>query len=140
MHDNNETDSTTKPQLNYDTATALLTGPKVKLTGSQRRACHRARAIYHEADQPTKSQSRPKTPFKHTPIDRLYRSVRRCDKRLRGLQHAVRRLATPFLRQRLVNELMVPLQAIRQDALDEIAIREAMIIQLAESKKTQAPS
>ena len=122
MQDNKETNSTTTPQLNYSTATALLTGPKVKLTGSQRRTCHRTKATYSD---PITTPSRPsQPPFKHTPIDRLHRRVKRIDKRIRGLQHAVRRLATPFLRQRLINELMVPLQGIREAALNEIALRE----------------
>ena len=109
---------------NYSIATELLTNPLAKLTGTQKRKCHRARWTFFEYEvQPRKD----KFPFKHTPIDRLHRIVARADKRIRGAWRRIDAIKVPWIAESLAESILPQILSRREAALRELYDRELSV-------------
>jgi hypothetical protein len=113
-HHNLKNADTAMKQLISDTMpseTALEHPTKDKrITNSFRKTCQRARATYWTSEQSPKApQDKLSNRMSRLPIDRLIRAKKRNERRLRHAKNSVNRITVDFIRNALIQEVVVPL-------------------------------
>lgn len=135
------TDTDTMPR---ETAVALLTNPKEKLTSRMRKTCRAALQkvwtswVPFEAGDPGQDSYYPRpdksrTPaakladkFRAYPIDRLHRLLNRTTKKQRGIAHAIENVSSPKAEARL-KDLFDRLAFVNNLVIREIELRQEVI-------------